>query len=105
MLRVQFHGGHLGREDAGGAVEGGKGLVEHGHVPADARLAFDQDHFLAGVGQRQGGLDPGDPAADDQRAGPDLHELPLQRLVAGHAADGRRHDAPWPSLARSPHPR
>ncbi len=32
----------LGREDAGGAVQGGEGLVELGHVAADRGLAFDQ---------------------------------------------------------------
>ena len=86
---MELDGGHLGREDAGGAVQRGEGLVEHGHVPADRRLALDEDHLLAGVGQGQGGLDPGDAAADDHRPGDDPHELPLQRLVAGDAADGR----------------
>ena len=33
----------------------------------------------------------GDAAADDHRPGNDPHELPLQRLVLGHAADRRRH--------------
>ncbi len=35
------------------------------------------------------GLDSGDAAADDQCPGDDPHELPLQRLVPGDAADGR----------------
>ena len=67
----------------------GKVLSNMAMWPPMLRLAFDQDHLLAGVGQRQGGLDAGDAAADDQGPGHDLHELPLQRLVAGDAADGR----------------
>ena len=90
MFAVQFDRGHFGGQDAGGAVERGKRLVEHGHVSADARVAFDQDHVLAGLGQRQGRLDPRDAAAHHQRPGDDLHELPLQWLVQGHAADGGR---------------
>jgi hypothetical protein len=48
------------RENAGRAVHGGEGLVELGHVAADGSVALDENHFLAGVGQRQGGVDAGD---------------------------------------------
>src|SRR5512146_2607226 len=41
---------HLWREDAGGAVEGRKGFVEHCHVPADRGLPFHQVHMFAGIG-------------------------------------------------------
>ena len=67
----------------------GKVLSNMAMCPPIDGFALDEDHLLAGVGQGQGGLDPGDAAADDHRPGHDPHELPLQRLVAGDAADGR----------------
>ena len=72
---------HLRREDAGRAVERGEGLVELGHVAADARLALDEVDVVAGVGQLERGLQAGDAAADDQRGRVDLDEHRLQRLL------------------------
>ena len=68
MLGWALHGGHLRRQDAGGAIERREGLVELGHVPADGRLAFHQVDVLAGVGQGQRGVDAGDAAAHHQHA-------------------------------------
>jgi len=53
----------LGGEDAGRAVVGGERLVELGHDPADADPVIDQVDIHPGVGEVQGGLDPGDPGA------------------------------------------
>ena len=83
--------GHLGREDAGRAVQRGEGLVELGHVPADRRLALDQVDRVAGVGQFQRGLQAGDAAADHERGRVDLHVHPFQRLLMPHPS-GRRGD-------------
>ena len=87
-VRVRADLGHLRRQDAGRAVEGGEGLVELGHVPADGGLALDQIDLLAGVGQGQGGVDAGDAAADDQHVGIDVDPLGLERLVMSHALNG-----------------
>ena len=73
--------GHLGREDAGRAVQGGEGLVELGHVAADAGALLDEVDVVAGVGQLERGLQAGDAAADDQRGRVDLHVHRLQRLL------------------------
>ena len=62
---------HLRREDAGGAVERGEGLVEHRHVAADGGLALDEVDLLARIGDLERGLDAGDAAADDERGGVD----------------------------------
>ncbi len=78
---------HLGRQDAGRAVERREGLVELGHVAADRRLALDQVDLVAGVGQLERRLDAGDAAADDQRVGVDRHLGRFERLrAAGRAA-------------------
>ena len=53
----------LGRNDAGGAVAGRKGLVQVRHHAADSRIALNQVDLKAGVGQVQGGLNTGDAAA------------------------------------------
>ena len=63
----------------------GKVLSNLRHVAADGRLALDQVDLLAGVGQRQRGVDAGDAAADHQHVGWIGTLLRLQRLVAGHA--------------------
>ena len=98
---MQFDGGHLGREDARGAVERGKRLVEHGHVPANARLAFHQDHVLAGVGQRQGGLDARDAAADHERAGESARTA-AARVRARRRGGWRPPGGPGPWCRRRP---
>jgi hypothetical protein len=48
----------LGCEYSHGAVIGGKGLVELGHMAADARGFFHQVDLEAGCGKIKGGLDP-----------------------------------------------
>ncbi len=53
----------LGGEDAGRAVVGGERLVELGHDPADADPVIDHVDLHPGIGEVQGGLDPGDPGA------------------------------------------
>ena len=68
---VLAHRNHLRRQDAGGAVEGREGLVEHGHLPADGAELLDEVDLLPGARDFQGGLDAADAAADDKRVGMD----------------------------------
>jgi len=49
-IRMVLYRGHLGREDAGGAVQGREGLIEARHVAADAGFPFDQVYVLSRVG-------------------------------------------------------
>ncbi len=56
----------LGRNNAHGAVVGGEGLVELGHVAADGRLFFQQVDVQARLGQIERGLNSGYSSADDQ---------------------------------------
>ncbi len=79
---------HLGRQDAGRAVQGGEGLVELRHVAADGRLALDHVDGVTGVGQLEGRLDAGDAAADDQRVGVDRYGRRLELLLQLDAAHG-----------------
>ena len=72
-------------EDAGGAIEGGEGLVELRHVPADRRFALDQIHRITRVGDLERGLDAGDAAAHDQGRWMDRHVQRFQRLILEHA--------------------
>ena len=58
------------------AVVGRKGLVELGHVAADARRLLDQVHLEAGSGKIEGGLDTADPSADDH----DVSEVAFGRI-------------------------
>ena len=96
-VRVRADRGHLGRQNAGRAVQRREGLVELGHVAADGRLALDEVDLLAGVGQRHGGVDAGDAAADHQHVGVDGHLLHFERLVDARRARWRRGPGPWPS--------
>jgi len=66
-VRVLGHLDHPRREDALRAVEGRERLGQARHLAADRRFAFDQRHRHSRVGDVQGGLDAGHPAADDQR--------------------------------------
>ena len=59
---------HFRGENTGGAVQSGEGLVDLGHFPADGRLLLHNVHREARLGNIQGGLNPGDTAADDQGA-------------------------------------
>ncbi len=94
-------GGHLGRQDAGGAVQRGEGLVELGHVAADGGLALHQVDVLAGVGQGERRVDAGDAAAHHQHVGMDGHASAFQRLVEGDPAHGGAHQVlglfGWPA--------
>ena len=63
MLRCRPTFDQLGRDDAHGAVIGGKGLVELGHDPADGGLGLHQVDIKTGIGQVQRGLDAGYAAA------------------------------------------
>ncbi len=90
------HGEHLGGEDAGGAVQGGEGLVELGHVPADGRLALHHINVVAAVGDFQSRLDAGDAPADHEDVGVDLDRDGLQGLVKDDLAHGPGDQRPWP---------
>lgn len=53
----------LGVQNAGRAVQGGKGLIEHGHVATDRAALFHQIDLLARSGDLQGRLNSGDTTA------------------------------------------
>ena len=76
---------HLRSEDAGRAVERREGLVELGHLAADARLPLHQVDMLAGVGEGERRMDPPDPAADDKHVRVHRRAAPVQLLVRGNA--------------------
>ena len=52
------------RENSHGAVIGGKGLVQLGHVPADGRGLLHQIHPVTRCGKIKSGLNTADPPAD-----------------------------------------
>ncbi len=56
---------HLGRQDTGGAIQGGECLIELSHPPADGRFPFDQIDGEARIGDIKGGLNAGNTATDD----------------------------------------
>ena len=85
---------HARREDAGRAVDGGEGLVELGHDPADGGLPLDDGHLEPGVGQVEGRLDAGHPAADDQDVLVDLHLGGVEGLELPGLGHGHAHDVP-----------
>ena len=58
---------HLGRHDAGGAIQCGEGLVQLRHPPADTGFPLYQIDLEPGIGDIQRGLHAGDARADDQR--------------------------------------
>jgi hypothetical protein len=83
----QLH--HLGRQDAGRAVECGEGLVQLGHVTTDGGLPLHQVGRMAGVGDVQGGLDTSDTPTHDHR-GPRHWLLPgMKGFVQAHSFHGR----------------
>jgi hypothetical protein len=55
----------LGRENSHRAVIGWKGLIELGHVTADARPFLNQVHFEPGSGEVKRGLNAADSAPDN----------------------------------------
>ena len=66
------NGIHLGGEDTGGAVQCGKGFIKLRHVTADGGIFLDEINFLAGIGQFQRGLNPGNTAAHHHHIGIDV---------------------------------
>ncbi len=80
---------HLGREDAGGAIQRGEGLVVLGHPAPDGGGALDQGHLVAGLRDVQSRLDPGDPPAHHQGLLGNRNLGLRERLVA--ADPGGRH--------------
>jgi hypothetical protein len=54
----------FGREDSHGAVIGGEGFVQLGHNTPDGRRPFHKVYIIAGIGQIQCGLHPGNPSTD-----------------------------------------
>ena len=84
---VLAHIHHLGREDAGGAVQGGEGLVQLGHMPANGGAALHQINVIARVGQLQRRGDAGDAAPHHQRIGIDVHRDGFQGCVVLHPVD------------------
>ena len=55
----------LGADAAHGAVVGGEGFIQLGHVPADGGFFLNQKHLESLVCQVKGGLHPSDAAADN----------------------------------------
>ncbi|OPY13067.1 MAG: hypothetical protein A4E69_01837 [Syntrophus sp. PtaB.Bin138] len=55
----------FGRFDAHGAVVGGKGLVEMGHLPADGRRFLDKIDLESCRAEIKGRLDPADASTDN----------------------------------------
>ena len=94
------HGHHLGRQDAGGAVQRGERLVEHRHVAADGARALNEVHTLAPVRDLQRRLDAGDAAADDQGGGVPLGVLGLSGEREGHPVHGAGDDGLRPVCGR-----
>jgi len=56
----------LRRKNSDGTVIGRKRLVELSHPPANARKPFHHMHLYSHFCQVQGGLNSGDPSADNQ---------------------------------------
>ena len=90
---VCAHGGHLGGQDAGRAVQGREGFVEHGHIAADGGLTLHQMHLYARVRQIQGGLNAGDAGTHHQGGGLDLDPPHLQGFVVTQSSHGTGHQA------------
>jgi hypothetical protein len=79
---------HLRGQDALGAVEGGEGLRELDHVPADRGLPLDENDLVAAVGEIEGRLDAGDASAYDQGAVVDGEGQRLEILVSADPLHG-----------------
>ena len=76
---------HFGREDAGGAIQRGEGLVELSHVPADGWFALHKVDREASIRNFKRSLDASDAAANDQRSRVDRHMQGFKRFVVCHA--------------------
>src|SRR5581483_1447728 len=86
---VRPDGGHFWGQNAGGAIQCGEGLIEFGHVPADARLAFNEKSLLSGVTQRESGMDARDPTADYKHIGMDGNLCGFEGVVKTDPLDSR----------------
>ncbi|VVB71795.1 Uncharacterised protein [uncultured archaeon] len=71
--------GHLGPQDANGAVVCGEDIGEQSHVAADGRASLHQIDVVSRIGQIQGSGDSCDSAANDQHLFADGNALRLQR--------------------------
>jgi hypothetical protein len=60
---------HLGCDDASRAIEGGKGLVELGHMAADGWVLLHQMDFESFIGNVEGSLHPCNARSNDKRLG------------------------------------
>ncbi len=87
---------HARREDAGRAVDGGEGLVQLGHDPADRGLLLHDGDLETGVGQIECRLDAGHPAADDEDVLVDVDLVRIEGLE--QAGLGHRHLDDVPGL-------
>ena len=85
---------HARREDAGRAVDGGEGLVELGHHPADGGLPLHDGHLEPGVGQVESSLDARHPPADDQDVLVDLDLGGVEGLELPGLGHSHAHDIP-----------
>ncbi len=82
---------HLGGADAGGAVEGGEGLVKLEHVAADGGRFFHQVHPVARPSDVQGRLHTGDTGTQHHNVRVHRYLTGFQLLVEGHPVHGRGH--------------
>jgi hypothetical protein len=57
---------HLWREDSDGAIIRGKGLIQLGHLPADAGKPLNQFHLESHFSEIQRGLNSRYAASDDK---------------------------------------
>ena len=65
-FRMLRHIDHFGGEYAGGAVQGGKRLIQLSHAPPNAGFALYQHYLIVGIGDVQCCLDTGYASPDDQ---------------------------------------
>ena len=84
-----LHRRHLGRQNAGGAIEGGKGLIKLRHVPAYRRFALHKVNLLLRVRQRQRCLDTCNAPPDDQHIRVDRKPPAFQFLMPDGALHSR----------------
>jgi hypothetical protein len=66
------------REDSHGAVIGGKGLVELGHMAPDARRLFNQVNLETGSGKIKRGLNAADPSTHNH----DVSKIAVRETLA-----------------------
>ncbi|MBA7686344.1 hypothetical protein ES703_94788 [subsurface metagenome] len=79
--RMGTHLRHLGGQNTSGAVQGGEGLIQLRHMPADTGGPFHQIDLVLGIGDFKRRLDAGNTPTHHQGIGIDRHFFCLQRLV------------------------